>query len=334
MKLIRKLNLKSIATVFSLLAIVVVTAAFIVPSPVSASSEDQRAEAQAAQPSQPAPQATGGSPLLTKAFQAEQAFLARQATNLDNTTNLVAKIQDLIDRAKARSLDASALEAALSAFQARVSEARSAHDTAAEILSTHAGFNADGSVSDPAEARQTVQDARKSLQSAATIMKQAANDLHTAVRNWRNKVWDAARSTVLEKAFAAEQNRLGIQQANLDKTNTLVARLQTLIDDAKAKGEDTSALENALATFQSQVANARSAHATAASILSTHAGFNPAGKVTGVTAARQTVFDARQSLQNAGSILTQAVKDLKSAVQAWRDAHPQAVPSAAAPGLS
>ncbi len=301
------------------------TAVFIVPSPVSAAPR-----AQAAQPTLPT---SGGSPALTKAFQAEQAFLSRQATHLDNTANLVTKIQDLITRAKARSVDTSAPEAALAAFQAQVSEARSAHDTAAGILSTHAGFNADGSVSDPTLARQTVQDARRSLHSAATILKQAATDLRNSIKNWRNKVLDAARTAVLEKAFAAEQNRLGVQQSNLDKTGAIVTRVQALIADAQAQGQDTSALENALATFQSQVANARSAHATAAGILSTHNGFNPNGKVTDVTTARQTVLDARQSLKEAANILTQAVKDLKTAVQAWRDVHPQAVPTAAVPGL-
>ncbi len=306
--------------------VLAVTTAFIVPSQASAAS--------AAQATQPTPPASGGSPALTKAFQAEQAFLARQATNLDNTANLVSKIQDLITKANGRGVDTSPLVAALAAFQAQVSEARSAHDTAAGILSTHAGFNADGSVSDPTLARQTVQDARWSLQSAATILKQATNDLHNAVKNWRNKVLDAARTAVLEKAFAAEQNRLGVQQSNLDKTGATVTRVQTLIDNAKARGEDTSALEAALATFQTQVSSARSAHATAAGILSNHEGFNPNGKVTDVTAAKQTVLDARQSLKEAADILTQAVRDLKTAVQAWRDAHPQAVPSTAVPGLS
>ncbi len=324
-----KKHFKTIVIAVSVL-VLVVTTAFIAPGPVSAATE--------AQASQPTPPAAGSTPALTKAFQAEQAFLARQETNLGNTTNLVTKIQTLITNAQSKNVDASALEAALSAFQAQVSEARSAHDTAAGILSTHAGFNADGSVSDPTLARQTVQDARQALQSAATILKQAANDLHTAVKNWRNKILDTARTVVLEKAFAAEQNRLGIQQANLDKTGALVTRVQTLIDDAKARGEDTSALERALATFQSQVANARSAHATAASILSTHDGFNPNGKVTNVTTARQTVLDARQALKGAADILTQAVKDLRAAVQAWQSAHPQAVPmtapTTAAPGHS
>jgi uncharacterized protein YlxW (UPF0749 family) len=321
-----KKHFKTILITLSSLAIVIITAAFVVPGPVSAAPSQQAA--------QPIPSAASDNPALTRAFQAEQAFLARQATNLDNTANLITRIQNLINNAKSRSVDTSALEAALTTFQAQVSEARSAHDTAAGILTTHAGFNADGSVSNPAEARQTVQDARKSLQSAATILKQATNDLHTAVKNWRNKVLAAVQSTVLEKAFTVEQNRLGIQGTNLGNTDALVTRVQTLIDNAKAKGVDTSALESALATFQSQVGNARSAHATAAGILSTHAGFNPVGKVTDLTAAKQTVLDARQALQNAASILTQSVKDLKAAVQSWRDAHPQAVPSAAVPGLS
>ncbi len=316
---------KTLIITFSLV-VLVVTAAFIVPGPVSAAAE--------AQATQPTPPAAGGTPALTRAFQAEQAFLARQETNLGNTTNLVSKIQTLITNAQSKNVDTSALEAALSAFNAQVSEARSAHSTAAGILSTHAGFNADGSVSDPTLARQTVQDARQSLQSAATILKQAANDLRNAVKNWRSKILDAARRAVLEKAFTAEQNRLGIQQSNLDKTGAVVTRVQTLIDSAKAKGEDTSALESALATFQSQIASGRSAHATASNILSTHDGFNPNGKVTNVTTARQTVLDARQALKEAGDILTQAVKDLRAAVKAWQGAHPQAAPTTAVPGLS
>ncbi len=325
MKSTLRSHFKTIVIAISVFALVITTA-FVALSPVSAAAE--------AQASQPTPPASGGSPALTKAFQAEQAFLARQAANLDNTANLVTKIQDLVTKAKARNVDTSALEAALTAFQAQVSEARSAHDTAAGILSTHNGFNADGSVSDPTLARQTVQDARQSLQSAATILKQAVNDLHNAVKNWRNKILDAARTVILEKAFATEQNRLGVQQANLDKTGAVVTRVQTLIDNAKAKGQDTSALESALATFQSQVANARSAHATAASILTTHDGFNPNGKVTNVTTAKQTVLDARQALKEAAGILTQAVKDLRTAVQDWRNAHPLVVPTTAVPGLS
>ncbi len=319
-----KKHFKTIVIAFSMLAMVL-TAAFVLPGPVEAASE--------AQVPQGTPQAAGGNTALVKAFQAEQAFLARQAANLENTANIVTKVQDLITQANAKNLDTSALEAALTAFQGRISEAHSAHDTAAGILGAHAGFNEDGSVSNPTEARQTVLDGGKALKSAATILKQAVNDLHVVIKNWRNKVWDAFQSTVLEKAFAAEQNRLSIQEANLDKTNDIVTRVENLIEKAKANNLDTSALESALDTFNAQIANARSAHATAASIISTHAGFNPNGKVTNVATAKQTVLDARQALKNAANILAQAVKDLKAAVQAWRDAHPMPAPATTAPGL-
>ncbi|MDD1748990.1 MAG: hypothetical protein LUO89_03845, partial [Methanothrix sp.] len=152
-------HFKTFVIGFSVLAMVL-TAAFIVPTTAFAASDTQAVQGTA--------QAPADHPALTKAFQAEQAFLSRQATHLDNTAAILTKIQNLITQAKGRILDTGALESALTAFQGRVSSARAAHDTASGILSTHAGFNADGSVTNAAEARQTVLDARQSLQSAAT----------------------------------------------------------------------------------------------------------------------------------------------------------------------
>jgi hypothetical protein len=314
---LKKITWKT-AIVFSALGMVTTTA-FVIPDSSIAASATPTPQAEVS--------ATPPYPALTKAFQAEQAILTRQETNLDGTGTLVIKIQSLIDQAKTKNLDITALENALASFQTRIDEARSAHTTASGILSTHAGFNADGSVTDPTAARQTVLDARQSLRQAASIMDQAVRDLRSSITAWRNAIREQNQTAVLEKAFGKEQDRLTKQAGNLDKTNTVVTRVQALISNAMANGLDTAELEAALAAFQSQINDARSAHDTASSILTNHLGFDASGKVSGLAAAKQTVIDARQALVNAANQMIQAVKDLRQAVKAWQATNPSPTPS-------
>jgi hypothetical protein len=131
----------------------------------------------------------------------------------------------------------------------------------------------------------------------------------------------AARRAALEKAFAHEQTASATQAANLQKIGRVAANAQALITKAQSKGLDVSGLQEALNTFNGQVADAQSLHDTAAGLLSTHAGFDASGKVTGVVAAAQTVRDAHQSLVDARTVIRQAVADLRSAVRAFRAAH-------------
>jgi hypothetical protein len=126
-----------------------------------------------------------------------------------------------------------------------------------------------------------------------------------------------AGGTLLSLAYQHEQQVLGIQQTNLDKSAGAISKVQDLISKAGAKGVDTSALDSALATFQEQLATANASHATAAGILSAHNGFDDSGNVTDINGARQTVQDARQNLLDAHNILRQALIDLRASVRTW-----------------
>lgn len=126
----------------------------------------------------------------------------------------------------------------------------------------------------------------------------------------------------LVKVYAREQGRLQIQADNLDKANAAAEKGQTLIDALKAKGKDTTALETALATAKAQVAAAQTAHDTAASVLSAHAGFDADGKVTDREQAQQTVKSASEALLDAHLTLKQAQLDLRVAIRNWRKANP------------
>jgi len=125
----------------------------------------------------------------------------------------------------------------------------------------------------------------------------------------------------LEAAFKAEQKWLSIQQEHLNKAGEFADKVQTFIDEQKAKGKDTSALEAALAAFNQQVAAAQGEHDNAASILSAHAGFDENGQVTNREAARETVKSAHEALANARKTLWQAERDLRKALKDWRQAN-------------
>jgi hypothetical protein len=137
----------------------------------------------------------------------------------------------------------------------------------------------------------------------------------------QNTAGQAARKAALEKAFARENTAATIQATNLQKIGAAATNAQTLITKAQGKGWDVSALQAALNTFNTQIANAQALHNTAAGILSAHTGFDADGKVTDVAGAAQTVKDAHQSLADARSVMHQAVADLRSAVRAFRASH-------------
>ena len=122
----------------------------------------------------------------------------------------------------------------------------------------------------------------------------------------------------LEKVYAREQQALTKQQDHLTKANVKITEAQAKIDTLKGEGKDVTALQNALNTFKSQLANARTQHDAAGKILAAHAGFDANGKVTDEAAARQTVKDAAQSLRGAHTTLKQAVRDAREALREFK----------------
>ena len=126
---------------------------------------------------------------------------------------------------------------------------------------------------------------------------------------------------LLQREYVHEQKWLAGQQRAIDMENTLGGKTQTWIDALKAKGKDTATLDQAMTVFNAQMVSAQSIHNTAATILSTHAGFGVNGFVTNFVLARVTVRDARQALENARRIRLQARNDLVRAIAQWRHAN-------------
>ncbi len=131
---------------------------------------------------------------------------------------------------------------------------------------------------------------------------------------------------LLAKAYARAQDMFAKQGERLSGASERAAKIQDLIDAAKANGQNTSAVEAALASFKTSVATAQAAHDTAANLLSTHAGFDDKGKVTDREQAKQTLQSVREAMRQARDALVQGRQTLGEALRAWREAHPRPTP--------
>jgi hypothetical protein len=120
-------------------------------------------------------------------FKREQTMFADQTSRLADASTVAAKTQDYINAQNANGKDTSALAAALAAFNTQIATAQSSHDAAGALITAHAGFDANGAVTDLVQAAQTVVAVRKPLLDAHRTLRQAAVDLRGAIRTYRQK---------------------------------------------------------------------------------------------------------------------------------------------------
>jgi hypothetical protein len=116
----------------------------------------------------------------------QTADVKAPADHLSKVDARASKVAARIAALKQKGIDTSSLEAALAAFQGQVAKAKLQHDAAASILGTHAGFDANGKVTDRDAARNTVKTAGEDLRSAHKILVDARKDLVKAVRDFRS----------------------------------------------------------------------------------------------------------------------------------------------------
>ncbi len=132
---------------------------------------------------------------LARAWAAEQRTFQRQGDLLTRAAGLISKVQGLIDKANAKGWDTSALQAALNAFQSAVQNALSAHNGGTSILSAHAGFDANGNVTDRVQALATVQALRQVLKDTRSAMDGTGKALRQALKDLRQAHKPAATPT-------------------------------------------------------------------------------------------------------------------------------------------
>ncbi len=128
-------------------------------------------------------------------------------------------------------------------------------------------------------------------------------------------------NAALSRTYKIEQGRLKLQDTRLKNADKHAGKLDQLIAKLKAKGQDTAALEQAVATFRTDIANARAEWQAASATLATHAGFDADGKVTNADQARATLKDAHGHMEQVHAIARGAYQKLHAALVAYRKAH-------------
>jgi uncharacterized protein YukE len=111
---------------------------------------------------------------------------------------------------------------------------------------------------------------------------------------------------------------LSIQEDRLKMAREGAETAQQRIDEDKAAGKDTTAIQSALDTFKSQIEVAQSSWNAAKSILEARAGFDANGQVTDLQQARDTVRDAGRALRDTGHTLRDAAREFRRAVRDYR----------------
>jgi hypothetical protein len=99
-----------------------------------------------------------GTDRLVQVWAKEQAIYGKLGTFLNNVDERITKGQELINKAKAKGKDTSALQTALDTFSAAVKQAQPIYQSTQGIVSSHSGFDANGQVTDQTQALTTVQD--------------------------------------------------------------------------------------------------------------------------------------------------------------------------------
>ena len=97
----------------------------------------------------------------------------------------VAKFQERIDKAAENGKDVAALQSALDAYAAALRSAQPIYASMESIVTTHAGFDASGKVTDAEQARSTMEQMRAKMQEIKSAMDGTFKALREAMKAFR-----------------------------------------------------------------------------------------------------------------------------------------------------
>lgn len=123
---------------------------------------------------------------LEWAFANQKLTVQRIGLNLEYQDEFVARIEDLVAKAKENGKDVSAIETALADYKKAVEASQPLYEQAVQLVQTHAGFDANGKVTDLEKARETVKSLGETLQKHREVMGDALKALREALKAFRD----------------------------------------------------------------------------------------------------------------------------------------------------
>lgn len=104
---------------------------------------------------------------------------------LGKTEGFLGKLQQLIDRASEHGKDVSDIQAALDAFADAAENAKPIYESGQAIVDSHAGFDADGKVTNSEQAKETVRAMGEKLKEIKDAMGGTGKALRDALHAFR-----------------------------------------------------------------------------------------------------------------------------------------------------
>lgn len=109
----------------------------------------------------------------------------RTGKAFEETDSHIAKFQGMIDKAAENGKDVSDLQEALDAYEAALTDARPQYEALGALIAAHAGFDADGNITDLEQAKTTLKEAREQMKSIKESMGGTFKALREAVKAFR-----------------------------------------------------------------------------------------------------------------------------------------------------
>jgi hypothetical protein len=104
---------------------------------------------------------------------------------MGKTDDFIGKVQQLVDRAGQNGKDVSAVQAALDAFEDAAKDAKPIYASANGIVNSHQGFDANGKVTNPEQAKETVRAMGETLKEIKDAMGGTGKALRDAIQAFR-----------------------------------------------------------------------------------------------------------------------------------------------------
>jgi hypothetical protein len=130
-----------------------------------------------------------------------------------------------------------------------------------------------------------------------------------------------AGSKALERGYTQAKKALMVQDQHLKRLGEYADKVAAAIAKVKAKGKDTTSIEQALATFRDKLTAARASWQTASTALAGHDGFDAQGKVMNADTARATLKTAKDAMVQVHQTVEGSAKALRDALKAFRQAN-------------
>ena len=138
-----------------------------------------------AQGENPAPTGEVKNEKLENAWARQLNIYERLGNGFDGLDAQIAKFQERIDKAASNGRDVTALQSALDAFEAASKATLPIYDSIESIVNSHAGFDADGKVTDAEQAKSTVDEMRAKLKEVKSSMDGTGKALREAFKAFR-----------------------------------------------------------------------------------------------------------------------------------------------------